>query len=109
MRNTTININGKTYHGKNISVINNNVFIDGKPADDNPFQGIVEIKVEGDLAQLDSDVAVVVNGDVHGNVDAGNSATCRNVGGNVHAGNSVICGAVNGSVRAGNSVIQQGR
>lgn len=98
-----ITINGKTYVGSNISVVNDRVIIDGKPVED-PGKGIVSIKIEGDLSSLHSDLAVTVNGNVQGNVDAGNSVTCGNVQGSVKAGNSVNCGDVGGSAKAGNSV-----
>lgn len=101
-----ITINGKTYVGNNISVVNDRVIIDGKPVED-PGKGIVSIKIEGDLASLHSDLAVTVNGNVQGDVEAGNSVTCGNVKGNVKAGNSVNCGDISGTAKAGNSVTRK--
>lgn len=44
-----------------------------------------------------------INGNVTGNVQAGNSVNCGNVGGYVKVGNSVNCGNVAGDVKVGNS------
>lgn len=44
-------------------------------------------------------------GNVGGNVNAGDSVSCGNVGGSINAGDGVRCGDVNGSVRAGDNVI----
>ena len=56
-------------------------------------------------------VEVIVEGDVHGDVDAGMSVTCGNVGGSVDAGMSVTCKDVSGDVDAGmniNAAVIQG-
>lgn len=97
-----ITINGKWVRvpSGNITVINDQIFVDGEPIDipESP-DGIVEIRVEGDLLSVHSDVAVTCH-DVHGDVKAGSAVNCQNVEGNVQAGSVVNCDRVNGSVSA---------
>jgi len=116
----SVTINGKTYKGNNVTVINNRVIIDGKDVTDKEAvkDGILTVKVEGVLDSLTTDgdvVAGLVKGnidaggsvscdDVDGDVDAGGSVNCGNVGGDVDAGGSVNCGKVGGDVDAGGSV-----
>lgn len=64
----------------------------------------IEIKIEGDVANLKALQASVTCGDVHGDVDAGGSVKCGNVGQSVDAGGSVDCHAVHGDIDAGSSV-----
>ena len=103
----TITINGHTYHvsGNNISVINNDVIVNGvKINTGEKLKDIVTIKFDGCLATLHSDVSVDVLGDVRGNVTAGGSVKCEKVGGDVSAGGSVRCSQIDGRVVAGGSV-----
>ena len=102
-----VTINGKTYHGNNIVVRNGVVTIDGVAVDGEHKNGILEIKVGGDLCQLKSDLSVSVNGQVSGDVTAGGSVNCGNVVGDVSAGGSVHCGRVGGDLTAGGSVVHQ--
>lgn len=99
----SITINGKTYKGNNVSVINNAVWIDGKKVEEKD-QTIVGIKLEGDVQNVHSDVGVNC-GDVKGNVTCNGSVTCDRVEGNVVADGSVICDKVYGSIKAKGSVI----
>lgn len=98
-----ITINGKTYHGRNVSVINGAVIIDGQ-VQDGTVNGVVELRVTGDLCNLLTDASVSLNGSVSGDVKAAGSVNCGNVSGNVRAGGSVCCDAVSGNVSAGGSV-----
>lgn len=101
----TITVNGKTYEaeGKDISVINGVVMVDGKPIGEK-VSGVVEIKFDGDLASLRSDAAVTCK-NVKGNVDAGGSVTALgDVGGNIDAGGSVSCSVANGQIKGGGSI-----
>lgn len=117
-----IKINGKTYNGNSVSIVNGIVTIDGVVQDDGKrVSGDVRLVVEGDLVSLKTDLSVTMTGNVQGdvdaggsvacgnvgkNVDAGGSVNCDNVGGDVDAGGSVNCGRVSGRVNAGGSVIQ---
>jgi hypothetical protein len=95
-----ITINGQTFEvqGKNISVNGNSIIVDGITIQ-TELSGIVEIKFEGDLANLEAH-NVKIKGNVIGDVDAHN-VECGNVGGNVKAHN-VDCGDVTGNVNAKN-------
>lgn len=99
----TVVIDGRSFSGRSVSIINGRVTIDGV-AQDGTLSGVVEIKVtEGVLGELRTDASVSC-GSVTGNVDAGGSVNCNRVGGNVHAGGSVNCDDIAGSVMAGGSV-----
>lgn len=95
-----ITINGNTFEvsGNNISVSGNSIIVDGITIQSN-LNGIVEIKFEGDLANVEAH-NVKVTGNVMGDVDAHN-VECKNVGGNVKAHN-VDCGDIQGNVNAKN-------
>jgi hypothetical protein len=100
-----ITVNGKTYQGNSVSVINGVVIIDGKKVTDKDLPDtILQIEVTGTLGELKTDASVNCD-NVKGNVEAGGSVNCDTVGGNVNAGGSVNCDEVGGSVNAGGSVI----
>lgn len=94
----TIIVNGKSYstNGKNISVVNGNVSVDGDLIVGG-LKGDVHVKFEGDLAKLDCNTAEIY-GNVHGKVDA-NKVTCMEIHKNVDA-NTVKVGVVRGNVDA---------
>jgi hypothetical protein len=98
-----ITFNGINIAGRNVVIRDNNIKVDGKQLDI-PVGDLPTLKVEGDLVTLDTDLSVEMNGNVTGNVDAGNSVKCNDVSGNVDAGNSVNCGDIGGNVDAGNIV-----
>lgn len=104
--NNTVIINGKSIsvEGSNISVVNDKVYVDGKLIEEG-LSGIVTIEFKGDLATLDSNGSIAVNGNVEGDVDAGGSVTISgDVEGDVDSGGSVTCGSIKGNVDAGGSV-----
>lgn len=48
-----VTINGKTYKGNNVSMINNKVFIDGKEVTgDDSDSKVINIKIEGNIETL---------------------------------------------------------
>ena len=117
----SITINGKTIScsGRNITVRNNTVIVDGKVVEDGLTAGInivvngdVEnIKCSGDvevrghvIGDIDCGGSCTVDGYVEGNIDAGNSVRCGDITGDVDAGNSVHCGRISGDVDAGGNV-----
>ena len=103
----TVTINGKTYTGKtSVKVINNVVYIDGKPVDGETHTEPVKIEITGDLLSVKSDGPVSVTGDIHGDVDCGGSLKCGgSIGGSVDSGGSVTCkGNISGDVDAGGSI-----
>lgn len=91
-------IDGKSFEGDFISIVNEEVFIDGKPSDGNKYKSI-KVIVNGNLKSLDC-TSAEINGDVLGNVDATN-LTCRAIGGDVDATN-VTCDYIEGDVDATN-------
>jgi hypothetical protein len=103
-RNTII-INGQKIQtiGSNIEINGENILVDGQVVK-NGLAGTVKIQFEGDIASIKSDTSVTVNGNVHGNVDAGGSIICQQVGRDVDAGGSVTCTDIQGDVDAGGSV-----
>ena|SRR6185312_6668682 len=100
-----VNINGKSISvkGNGISIINDKVYVNGKLIEEG-LSGNIEITFTGDLASLNVDGSATVNGSIHGDVDAGGSVNCGDVGKSVDAGGSVNCGAVSGDIDAGGSV-----
>lgn len=103
----TITINGKSFttKGNNISVINDKIMVNGVVIESG-LSGIVKIQFEGDVANLDANVAEItgnvigkvdsntlkVTGDIRGNVDS-NTVHCRDIYGSVEAN------VVNGNIK----------
>lgn len=90
-----VTINGREFivpPGKNIKVVNQTIYVDGKvwsQEEDEPYlQPPFEVVWDGDIASLN------VTGDVR----------CRNVLGNVSAGYDVHSGTIDGNVSAGRDV-----
>jgi hypothetical protein len=99
-----IMIDGDLVEGKNITVKNGKVIIDGIEKMGFGDVKIIELRIlEGVVENIDSDGSVSAL-DVAGRIDCGGSVTCGNVGGNVDAGGSVDCQDVAGDVDAGGSV-----
>ena len=96
----TITINGKTTQvkGNNISVKNGNIYVDGSLVAEG-LSGDVNVKFEGDLANLDA-TSVEVNGNVTGNVDCTSFNCTGNVGGIIDGTTINIGGSVKGRVDA---------
>lgn len=78
----TINIGGKTYSGKNITVINNKVTVDGVGVESShPY--IIKIDGNVDVVKVDACIELAING-VSGNVSTmSGDVNCRDIGGNV--------------------------
>jgi len=91
-----ITINGKSYEvsGKNISVKNDSIYVDGQLIESG-LSGNVKVEFTGDLANLDCTTATI-NGNITGDVDC-NTITCGDVGGDVD-GTTIKCGNVGGDV-----------
>lgn len=103
-----VTVNGKTVRvrGNNISIINDQIIVDGKPFNAAFDQPNITVIVEGDCRSLNACGNVEVRGNAHnidcsgschvdgsvtGNVDASGSVTCGDVGGNIDACGSVRC------------------
>ena len=97
-----VRVNGNASNSS-IYVGNGRVVINGVDVG-NTYSGIVEIRLEGDVANITTDTSVTVSGSCKGNIKAGGSITCGNVGGSVNAGGSIRCDKISGDVNAGGSV-----
>lgn len=91
--------------GSNISIIDGQVYVDGKPyeSEDLKDKSVVTLIIDGNVNNVTSDVSVTCR-NVEGNVKAGTSVTCDNVKGNVVAGTSISCDDISGDAKAGTSI-----
>lgn len=109
---SSVTINGKTWTappGTSVSVVNGNVYFDGKKADDiadaTKDEQIVNIEIHGPVGSVETNGTVAVDGNVLGDVRADGSVNCGEVHGSVAAGGSVKSkGNINSNVQAGGSV-----
>lgn len=99
--NSTISINGTTYVGNNVKIVNGKVIVDGK--DMTPDAKNITIQVNGDISNLDVDICdkLSITGNVNelstvsGDVEIGGS-----VGGNIKTTSGDIkCGNIAGNVK----------
>lgn len=103
---STVSVNGKTVRvrGNSISIINDQIIVDGKPLEEALDQPEITVIVEGDCRILNVSGNVEIMGNAH-NVDCSGSCTIHgNVTGNVDASGSVTCGDVGGDIDASGSV-----
>ena len=99
-----VTMNGKTYSGNNISIVNGVVTIDGKIVDDCDVpENVFKIKIEGSVENIFTDKSVECN-QVSGNINAGGSVACSLVKGSVEAVGSVNCEDIDGTVNSGGSI-----
>lgn len=103
--NNTIIINGKSHvvSGNNITINNGKIIVDGEIIEEG-LSGIVEVKFEGDLANVRSSSSITVNGNVHGDADAGSHIQCNDIGGDADAGSHISCRDIKGSADAGSHI-----
>jgi len=106
----SITINGKKYKGgRNVSIVNDKVYINGQLQFDNKDnKEKIEIHIEKDAIlknlEIDGDNDVVIHGDVNGDVNIGGSLSCDNINGNAMSGGSLKCDDIKGNVNAGGSL-----
>lgn len=100
----TVTMNGKTYSGNSISIINGVVTIDGKIIDNESVKDALVITIEGSVENIFTDKSVNCS-TVNGNIISGGLVTCGNVGGSVESVGSVVCtNTIHTGVNAGGSV-----
>ena len=90
---STVSVNGKTVRvrGNSISIINDQIIVDGKPLEEALDQPNITVIVEGDCRSLNACGNVEVKGNAH-NIDCRGSCHVEgNVTGNVSASGSVTC------------------
>lgn len=111
MSRNSVTINGETIkvpNGANVSVINGELFINGKKHKDEKLKDkqIVNIIIEGNVKNIDCQGSVTVNGNVDGNIDCGGSVSVTGMmEGDIDCGGSCnIKGGHKGSIDAGGSV-----
>lgn len=103
----TININGQTFKGTNISVCNGRVMVDG--VDVTPDQKQITIAVEGDVSELSIDSCNKLNitGSCRTVRSGSGDVNCGDVGGSVETGSGdVSCGNVQGNVETGSGDVK---
>lgn len=116
---STININGKTYNfprGKNVSVIDNVIYVDGKPFDptNGELKGApinVKIELTGSVDSIQGEATdVVVHGTVgHVQTMSGDVTVHGNVTGNVKTmSGDVDAGGIQGDVSTMSGDISRG-
>ena len=106
-----IKVNGKSYTGNNVSIINNEVFIDGKKAEQSEDTKVINITVDANIEKLDVDYCdkLEINGDCRNVISKnGNLEIKGNVTGDVTNKNgNVICREVGGDVATKNGNVTQ--
>lgn len=104
-----ITINGKSFKGNNVSIINNEVIIDGKKANSDDDSKIINISIDGNIESLNVDYCekievvgecesvsskngnIAIQGNVSGDVTNKNgNIICRNVGGDASTKNGDV-------------------
>ncbi|GIN25446.1 MULTISPECIES: hypothetical protein [Bacillota] len=99
--NGEICINGKVYTGRNISVLGNEVYVDGKLQDGLEDKNKIEITIiSGVIQKITSDGSIYIKGNVNGNVEAKTNINCDNVFGDVGAGVNINCNDIGGNAMA---------
>jgi DUF4097 and DUF4098 domain-containing protein YvlB len=81
---STVRINGRTYRGRNVSVINGEVYIDGKKAEDGDLtqEQVINVHIEGDVGSVETGQGdVTVTGAITG--DARTSQGSIKCGGDI--------------------------
>lgn len=97
----TIKIGGMTFTvGRSISINGKQIFSDGDIVGGAVVEEGVKIELHGDIESLRCDSALVVVGNIKGNVEARGPVTCDSVGGNVTTNGPVTCDDIGGDVKA---------
>lgn len=97
-----ITINGKSYHGNNITIRAGRVIVDGK--DETPDEKDIKIQVEGNIQTLDVErcSTISVYGDVNSLKNGAGDVTCGSVKNGITSGaGDVQCGDVVGDIHGG--------
>lgn len=108
MSGSTIIVNGKVFEtsGKNITITNNRVVVDGQVLSDE-IKNNIEITINGNVENLTSEGSVKVNGNVSGLIQSGGSVKCKDVRGNINSSGSIKCNDVIGNITSFGSVDQR--
>lgn len=100
-RSASISINGRTYSGNSVSVINDRVVVDGVEQDGEMLTHPISVQIIGNCESIETTTGdVTIAGSVSGNVEAmSGDVQCSEIGGDVETmSGSVTCGDVSGRV-----------
>lgn len=102
-------VNNTKFQGTSIIVTNGKVMING--VDVTPDSKTINIKVEGNIDSLSSDICqtIAVNGNVGKLQNGSGDIECKDVNGDLTSGSGDIkCGNVGGSVKSGSGDVECG-
>lgn len=105
----TVTINGQSFSGSNISIVNGKVVVDGK-TQDMELKGIgpITVQVDGDVNQVKTGSGSVYAKNVHTIQTGSGDVECGSVGGNITTGSGdVACQDVAGSIKTGSGDVIQ--
>lgn len=96
-----ITVNGNTFTGRNLTISNGKVIIDGVEQKCTNFGTVINVTINAPVDNIDMAGDLTVNGDVRTvNVSCGDATISGNVSGNVDVDvGDVKCGHVGGSVK----------
>ena len=98
----TININGSSYSGSNVSIVNGIVTVDGV-IQKQKIGHLVNVTIAGDVERVENTAGdVFIRGNVTGNVKTvSGSVECVDIGNDVQtiSGNVIASGSINGNVK----------
>lgn len=99
-------VNGREFHGNNITIINGRVTVDGA-IQNGDLSGPINVTVHGDVQSLENHSGNVTAQNV-GEISTGSgNVRCGNVGGSIRTGSGdVECGTVNGNIRTGSGDVR---
>jgi len=103
----SVTICGKTFKvGDNVNIVNGKVISDGVVVYEltSSQDGVVIERIEGTIGKLECHYPLVVNGDVHGNVQSYSPVNCGDIHGHLKADGPVNCGDIMGSLKANGPV-----
>ena len=104
----SVTIDGKTFTGNNVTIVNGRVIVDGK-TQDGELVGPITVTVNGDVESLENHAGNVTANNV-GEISTGSGdVKCLDVSGSIRTGSGdIICGAVNGNIRTGSGDVNHG-
>jgi hypothetical protein len=104
---STCTINGKTYKGKNITITNNQVIVDGKVQDGSDITGDIKVEVHGDVGSISTTSGDVTARNVGEINTSSGDVECGDVSGSIMTSSGdVECGAIGGNVRTSSGDIK---
>lgn len=102
----TVTINGRSFSGRNVSIVNNQVIVDGV-AQKMDLPPVINVVVNGDCSDIDNHAGdITIKGSAASVKTGSGNIQCGNVNGNVKAGSGNIrCSNISGSATTGSGNI----